>query len=230
MKTQTQIDNFYEQMTKIKNNTLAMIAHHPEKYGLNSDMNAWRNALNKPDFDEANTVMIAMLPKIKRFLQRTGNVVDFSQQVNFLKDKNTETNARNQLLLALDGMFSRTSNVRGDGKGGYTLVYGEKSDKNTFGNIVSYNASAVVNKMKKDKLDDKVVSVYSNLFGKMNEKYKKLPPKTNAVMEKGLAYNFGNGADNQRPIINPYIVEGTKSKVEEMLGENELLLLKEQLA
>lgn len=230
MKTQTQIDNFYGQMTKIKNNTLAMIAHHPEKYGLNSDMNAWRNALNKLDFDEANTVMIAMLPKIKRFLQRTGNVVDFSQQVNFLKDKKTETNARNQLLLALDGMFSRTSNVRGDGKGGYTLVYGEKSDKNTFGNIVSYNASAVVNKMKKDKLDDEVVSVYSNLFGKMNEKYKKLPPKTNAVMEKGLAYNFGNGADNQRPIINPYIVESTKSKVEEMLGKNELLLLKEQLA
>jgi len=54
-----------------------------------------------------------------------------------------------QLLLALDGMFSRTQNVRGTNENNkYQLQYGAESNKNTFNQITTDISTKIVAKIK----------------------------------------------------------------------------------
>lgn len=204
VEAQQQIDDFYAQMPKITSNVLANIAHTPNQYWLWNLSSQWRTALKTQDFATAKTVMITMLPiiqgKVNKY-ESIQNKVDFSEQVNFLKnEQNTDTQKR-QLLLALDGMFSRTRSVRG--KTDHYELNGNKS----FENITTYNKNAITQKMLSDRVDPNVVAIYKKMFHKMNEQYKTLNAKDIQTESlTGVAYNFGNGADNERPIYNPKIV------------------------
>ena len=118
-----------------------------------------------------------------------------------------------QLLLALDGMFSRTANVRGTNENNkYQLQYGAESNKNTFNQITTDISTKIIAKMKRlnakktgqfDCYED-----YANLFKSMNEGTQNIESQVASVVKEGvIAYNYGNPADMMRPIINPHIIE-----------------------
>ena len=79
-----------------------------------------------------------------------------------------------QLLLALDGMFSRTTNVRGTQVANqYRLEYNLQSDpKNTFKNIAQHTAKKIIEGMGSEKWKDSFPckDKYATLFGHMNDK------------------------------------------------------------
>lgn len=225
IEAQQQIDDFYAQMPKITSNVLANIAHNPNQYWLWNLSSQWRQALKTQDFATAQTVMITMLPiiqdKVNKY-ESAQNKVDFFEQVNFLQnEQNTDTQKR-QLLLALDGMFSRTQSVRGK-----IDHYELNGDKN-FENITTYNKDAITQKMLRDGVDQKVVTIYEKMFNTMNEQYKTLDAKniqTKSLI--GIAYNFGNGADNERPIYNPKIVAWSLKNLSELwLNADEITAIK----
>ena len=123
-----------------------------------------------------------------------------------------------QLLLALDGMFSRTANVRGTNENNkYQLQYGAESNKNTFNQITTDISTKIIAKMKRlnakktgqfDCYED-----YANLFKSMNEGTQNIESQVSSVVKEGvIAYNYGNPADMMRPIINPHIIEWTENK------------------
>ncbi len=230
--TQNEINDFYNQMSNIKYNTLANISHHPEKYGLGNLYKNWRKALNDQTYDKAKTSMLEMLPKIQERINKYGEVVDFKTQISFLEDATKTDVQKNQLLLALDGMFSRTTNVKGLGNNKYKLEYGN-TDKNAFEKIIKWNKEAIIDKMRRDWVDKNVVLAYKTMFDKMNVNYQSLKnlKEVQAVPLTWLAYNYGNRQDNERPIINPMIVKDSLKKIEDLwLDDDTVTTIKQHMA
>ena len=94
-----------------------------------------------------------------------------------------------QLLLALDGMFSRTANVRGTNENNkYQLQYGMESNKNTFNQITTDISTKIVNKMKRmnkknpDQYD--CYDSYARLFQSMNDGTKEIESQVSSVVKK----------------------------------------------
>ena len=173
--------------------------------------------------------MIALLVSMDKYIQHSDgankagifkDILEGAWGLSELKDKKDYASKvkLQQLLLALDGMFSRTANVRGTNENNkYQLQYGAESNKNTFNQITTDISTKIVAKMKRlnakktgqfDCYED-----YANLFKSMNEGTQNIESQVASVVKEGvIAYNYGNPADMMRPIINPHIIEWTENK------------------
>lgn len=206
------IDSLYQQLGKMQTNALANIAHNKATLSLTNLTKSWRAAQG---VDNKVAVANNLLPEMDKYLKqneptlRSAKTGIFDQILTLLKT--TDSTQKQQLLLAIDGMFSRTTNVVGTSEDHtYRLQFGEQSDKNTFRNIVDNVKTNVVNKMRKDQTIPS--TEYEALFSDMNKSIQSVDGKIKSVQKKEtIAYNYGNPHDLMRPIVNPHVVEGIDS-------------------
>lgn len=233
---QKTIDKVYTDLSLLTSNGINNVAHKRAGSDLSKLYTQWREELKsmccykigeKVDalYAAAGT-MEQLLLKMEGYLLRTdgeavtGMFGDVLHTIRALKRSSLPSDKvkLQQLLLALDGMFSRTQNVRGTNQQDhYQLVYGNESNESTLKHIVSTNKLRIIQKIKKEKPD--CAEAYENLFKAMEQGVDKLGDanaQVEAVRKDGvIAYNFGNPDDLMRPIINPHILEGSeKSEAE----------------
>ena len=235
------IDGLYTNLSLLKSNAVRNVAHKSTgRAELTNGYTAWRKALSdfccelpkEWDYGKINLAadkMIALLVSMDKYIQHSDgankagifkDILEGAWGLSELKDKKDYASKvkLQQLLLALDGMFSRTANVRGTNENNkYQLQYGAESNKNTFNQITTDSSTKIVAKMKKlnakktgqfDCYED-----YANLFKSMNEGTQNIESQVSSVVKEGvIAYNYGNPADMMRPIINPHIIEWTENK------------------
>lgn len=235
------IDGLYTNLSLLKSNAVRNVAHKSTgRAELTNGYTAWRKALSdfccelpkEWDYGKINLAadkMIALLLDMDGYIQHSDgankagifrDILGGSWGLYALKDKKDYASKvkLQQLLLALDGMFSRTANVRGTNENNkYQLQYGAESNKNTFNQITTDISTKIVAKMKRlnakktgqfDCYED-----YANLFKSMNEGTQNIESQVSSVVKEGvIAYNYGNPADMMRPIINPHIIEWTENK------------------
>ena len=235
------IDGLYTNLSLLKSNAVRNVAHKSTgRAELTNGYTAWRKALSdfccelpkEWDYGKINLAadkMIALLVSMDKYIQHSDgankagifkDILEGAWGLSELKDKKDYASKvkLQQLLLALDGMFSRTANVRGTNENNkYQLQYGAESNKNTFNQITTDISTKIVAKMKRlnakktgqfDCYED-----YANLFKSMNEGTQNIESQVSSVVKEGvIAYNYGNPADMMRPIINPHIIEWTENK------------------
>lgn len=235
------IDGLYTNLSLLKSNAIRNVAHKATgRASLTNGYTAWRKALSdfccelpkEWDYAKINLAadkMIALLLDMDKYIQHSDGVnkrgifndlLEGPWGLRALEEKTDYASKvkLQQLLLALDGMFSRTANVRGTNENNkYQLQYGAESNKNTFNQITTDISTKIVAKMKRlnakktgqfDCYED-----YANLFKSMNEGTQNIESQVSSVVKEGvIAYNYGNPADMMRPIINPHIIEWTENK------------------
>lgn len=230
------VEGLYSNLSLLQSNAIRNVAHKETGSStLTTSYNEWRSALSRINKDEsalqsAAGTMITLLKNMDTYIQHTDGKKKagmFNQVVQLLgtyqDSKSLDASEKvelKQLLLALDGMFSRTMNVRGTQKANqYRLEYNLQSDpKNTFKNIAQHTAKKIIEGMGSKKwkdsfpCKDKYATLFSGMNGKAN--INSLDPHQ-AIVESELekwviAYNYGNSADLMRPIVNPHIIKWTK--------------------
>ena len=255
---QNLIDGLYTNLSLLKSNAVRNVAHKSTgRAELTNGYTAWRKALSdfccelpkEWDYGKINLAadkMIALLVSMDKYIQHSDgankagifkDILEGAWGLSELKDKKDYASKvkLQQLLLALDGMFSRTANVRGTNENNkYQLQYGAESNKNTFNQITTDISTKIVAKMKKlnakktgqfDCYED-----YANLFKSMNEGTQNIESQVSSVVKEGvIAYNYGNPADMMRPIINPHIIEWTENKNKLPIPETVKLHVLQQL-
>ncbi len=229
-----EVEGLYLNLSLLQSNAIRNVAHKDTgRPILTTSYNEWRSALSGINEDEstlqrAAEKMINLLTNMDTYIQHTDGKQKagmFDQVVNLLGTYKVDASKKvelNQLLLALDGMFSRTTNVRGTQKANqYRLEYNLQSDpKNTFKNIAQHTAKKIIEGMGSKKWKDSFPckDEYATLFGHMNDKanINSLDPDQAIVKSNSeewvIAYNYGNSADLMRPIVNPHIIDWTKLK------------------
>ena len=252
------INGLYTNLSLLKSHAIRNVAHgETGRASLTNGYAAWRKALSdfccelpkEWDYEKINLAtdkMIALLLNMDKYIQHSDGVnkrgifndlLDGSWGLRALKEKTDYASKvkLQQLLLALDGMFSRTTNVRGTNENNkYQLQYGAESNKNTFNQITTDISTKIVAKMKRlnakktgqfDCYED-----YANLFKSMNEGTQNIESQVSSVVKEGvIAYNYGNPADMMRPIINPHIIEWTENKNKLPIPETVKLHVLQQL-
>ena len=252
------IDGLYTNLSLLKSNAVRNVAHKSTgRAELTNGYTAWRKALSdfccelpkEWDYGKINLAadkMIALLVSMDKYIQHSDgankagifkDILEGAWGLYALKEKTDYASKvkLQQLLLALDGMFSRTQNVRGTNENNkYQLQYGAESNKNTFNQITTDISTKIVAKMKKlnakktgqfDCYED-----YANLFKSMNEGTQNIESQVSSVVKEGvIAYNYGNPADMMRPIINPHIIEWTENKNKLPIPETVKLHVLQQL-
>ena len=252
------IDGLYTNLSLLKSNAIRNVAHKATgRASLTNGYTAWRKALSdfccelpkEWDYAKINLAadkMIALLVSMDKYIQHSDgankagifkDILEGAWGLSELKDKKDYASKvkLQQLLLALDGMFSRTANVRGTNENNkYQLQYGAESNKNTFNQITTDISTKIVAKMKRlnakktgqfDCYED-----YANLFKSMNEGTQNVESQVSSVVKEGvIAYNYGNPADMMRPIINPHIIEWTENKNKLPIPETVKLHVLQQL-
>ena len=231
-----EVEGLYSKLSLLQSNAIRNVAHKETgRSTLTTSYNQWRSALSEIKEDEislksAAGTMITLLKNMDTYIQHTDGKQKagmFNQVVELLGTYQTSESLDaskkvelKQLLLALDGMFSRTMNVRGtqvDNQ--YRLEYNLQSDpKNTFKNIAQHTAKKIIEGMGSKKWKDSFPckDEYATLFGHMNDKANiNSLDKNQAIVESEsekwvIAYNYGNSADLMRPIVNPHIIKWTK--------------------
>ena len=252
------IDALYSNLSLLKSNAVRNVAHKSTgRAELTNGYTTWRKALSdfccelpkEWDYGKINLAadkMIALLVSMDKYIQHSDgankagifkDILEGAWGLSELKDKKDYASKvkLQQLLLALDGMFSRTANVRGTNENNkYQLQYGAESNKNTFNQITTDISTKIVAKMKRlnakktgqfDCYED-----YANLFKSMNEGTQNIESQVSSVVKEGvIAYNYGNPADMMRPIINPHIIEWTENKNKLPIPETVKLHVLQQL-
>ena len=252
------IDGLYTNLSLLKSNAVRNVAHKSTgRAELTNGYTVWRKALSdfccelpkEWDYGKINLVadkMIALLVSMDKYIQHSDgankagifkDILEGAWGLSELKDKKDYASKvkLQQLLLALDGMFSRTANVRGTNENNkYQLQYGAESNKNTFNQITTDISTKIIAKMKRlnakktgqfDCYED-----YANLFKSMNEGTQNIESQVSSVVKEGvIAYNYGNPADMMRPIINPHIIEWTENKNKLPIPETVKLHVLQQL-
>ena len=252
------IDGLYTNLSLLKSNAVRNVAHKSTgRAELTNGYTVWRKALSdfccelpkEWDYGKINLVadkMIALLVSMDKYIQHSDgankagifkDILEGAWGLSELKDKKDYASKvkLQQLLLALDGMFSRTANVRGTNENNkYQLQYGAESNKNTFNQITTDISTKIIAKMKRlnakktgqfDCYED-----YANLFKSMNEGTQNVESQVSSVVKEGvIAYNYGNPADMMRPIINPHITEWTENKNKLPIPETVKLHVLQQL-
>lgn len=252
------IDGLYTNLSLLKSNAVRNVAHKSTgRAELTNGYTAWRKALSdfccelpkEWDYGKINLAadkMIALLVSMDKYIQHSDgankagifkDILEGAWGLSELKDKKDYASKvkLQQLLLALDGMFSRTANVRGTNENNkYQLQYGAESNKNTFNQIITDISTKIIAKMKRlnakktgqfDCYED-----YANLFKSMNEGTQNVESQVSSVVKEGvIAYNYGNPADMMRPIINPHIIEWTENKNKLPIPETVKLHVLQQL-
>ena len=252
------IGGLYTNLSLLKSNAVRNVAHKSTgRAELTNGYTAWRKALSdfccelpkEWDYGKINLAadkMIALLVSMDKYIQHSDgankagifkDILEGAWGLSELKDKKDYASKvkLQQLLLALDGMFSRTANVRGTNENNkYQLQYGAESNKNTFNQITTDISTKIIAKMKRlnakktgqfDCYED-----YANLFKSMNEGTQNIESQVSSVVKEGvIAYNYGNPADMMRPIINPHIIEWTENKNKLPIPETVKLHVLQQL-
>ena len=185
-----EVEGLYSKLSLLQSNAIRNVAHKETgRSTLTTSYNQWRSALSEIKEDEislksAAGTMITLLKNMDTYIQHTDGKQKagmFNQVVELLGTYQTSESLDaskkvelKQLLLALDGMFSRTMNVRGtqvDNQ--YRLEYNLQSDpKNTFKNIAQHTAKKIIEGMGSKKWKDSFPckDEYATLFGHMNDK------------------------------------------------------------
>ena len=231
-----EVEGLYSNLSLLQSNAIRNVAHKETgRSTLTTSYNEWRSALSGINEDEislksAAGKMITLLTNMDTYIQHTDGKQKagmFKQVVELLgtyqDSKSLDASKKvelKQLLLALDGMFSRTTNVRGTQVANqYRLEYNLQSDpKNTFKNIAQHTAKKIIEGMGSKKWKDSFPckDEYATLFGHMNDKanINSLDPNQAIVESESekwvIAYNYGNSADLMRPIVDPHIIKWTK--------------------
>lgn len=231
------VGELYSNLSLLQSNAIRNVAH--KKTGrptLTTSYNEWKSALSgindESTLQSAAEKMINLLTNMDTYIQHTDGKQKagmFKQVVELLgtyqDSKSLDASKKvelKQLLLALDGMFSRTTNVRGTQVANqYRLEYNLQSDpKNTFKNIAQHTAKKIIEGMGSEKWKDSFPckDKYENLFDGMNDKANiNSLDADQAIVESEsekwvIAYNYGNSADLMRPIVDPHIIKWTKLK------------------
>lgn len=230
------VGELYSKLSLLQSNAIRNVAHKDTgRPILTTSYNEWRSALSGIKEDESSLKsaagkMITLLTNMDAYIQHTDGKQKagmFKQVVELLgtyqDSKSLDASKKvelKQLLLALDGMFSRTTNVRGTQVANqYRLEYNLQSDpKKTFKNIAQHTAKKIIEGMGSEKWQDSFPckDKYENLFDGMNGKANiDSLDKKQAIVESEsekwvIAYNYGNSADLMRPIVNPHIIKWTK--------------------
>ena len=230
-----EVKGLYSNLSLLQSNAIRNVAHKETgRSTLTTSYNEWRSALSRINdestLQSAAEKMINLLKDMDTYIQHTDGKKKagmFNQVVELLgtyqDSKSLDASKKvelKQLLLALDGMFSRTTNVRGTQVANqYRLEYNLQSDpKNTFKNIAQHTAKKIIEGMGSEKWKDSFPckDEYATLFGHMNDKanINSLDPDQAIVKSNSeewvIAYNYGNSADLMRPIVNPHIIDWTK--------------------
>ena len=185
------VGELYSNLSLLQSNAIRNVAHKETgRSTLTTSYNEWRSALSGINEDEislksAAGKMITLLTNMDTYIQHTDGKQKagmFKQVVELLggtyqDSKSLDASKKvelKQLLLALDGMFSRTTNVRGTQVANqYRLEYNLQSDpKNTFKNIAQHTAKKIIEGMGSKKWKDSFPckDEYETLFGHMNDK------------------------------------------------------------
>ena len=232
------VGELYSNLSLLQSNAIRNVAHKETgRSTLTTSYNEWRSALSGINEDESSLQsaaekMIKLLKNMDTYIQHTDGKQKagmFDQVVNLLGTYQTSESLDaskkvelKQLLLALDGMFSRTMNVRGTQVANqYRLEYNLQSDpKKTFKNIAQHTAKKIIEGMGLEKWKNSFPckDQYKNLFDGMNDKANINSLNADqAIVESEsekwvIAYNYGNSADLMRPIVDPHIIKWTKLK------------------
>lgn len=198
------INTLYTNLSNLKTNALANIAHKRAGGRLAKRYDTWNG-------DKKSENMVALLKEMQRYIDNNepGNQSQlFDGVIAVLNTPETPENQKNQILTAIDGIFSRTYNVKGTGDGQYQLEFGTLSGKESFGQIIDDTKGRIIRKMAKEQSFP--TAKYGELFDAMNTAAKgKIENKiTSSVREGAIGYNFGNPHDVVRPILNPHVVNG----------------------
>lgn len=207
------INTLYANLSNLKTNALANIAHKRAGGRLAKLYDTWNG-------DKKSENMVALLKEMQSYIDNNepGNQSQlFKEVIAVLNTPDTpdtsetpenQKNQKNQILTAIDGIFSRTYNVKGTGDGQYQLEFGMLSGKESFGQIIDDTKGRIIRKMAKEQSFP--TAKYGELFGAMNTAAKgKIENKiTSSVREGAIGYNFGNPHDVVRPILNPHVVNG----------------------
>ena len=230
------VGELYSNLSLLQSNAIRNVAHKETgRSTLTTSYNEWRSALSGINEDESSLQsaaekMIKLLKNMDTYIQHTDGKQKagmFDQVVNLLGTYQTSESLDaskkvelKQLLLALDGMFSRTMNVRGTQVANqYRLEYNLQSDpKKTFKNIAQHTAKKIIEGMGSEKWKNSFPckDQYKNLFDGMNDKANINSLNADqAIVESEsekwvIAYNYGNSADLMRPIVDPHIIKWTK--------------------
>lgn len=187
-----EVEGLYSKLSLLQSNAIRNVAHKETgRPILTTSYNEWRSALSginekENSLKSAAGTMITLLKNMDTYIQHTDGKQKagiFNQVVELLGIYQTSESLDaskkvelKQLLLALDGMFSRTMNVRGTQKANqYRLEYNLQSDpKNTFKNIAQHTAKKIIEGMGSKKwkdsfpCKDKYATLFSGMNGKAN--------------------------------------------------------------
>ena len=183
------VGELYSNLSLLQSNAIRNVAHKDTgRPILTTSYNEWKSALSRINdestLQSAAEKMINLLTNMDTYIQHTDGKQKagmFKQVVELLgtyqDSKSLDASKKvelKQLLLALDGMFSRTTNVRGTQVANqYRLEYNLQSDpKNTFKNIAQHTAKKIIEGMGSEKWKDSFPckDKYENLFDGMNDK------------------------------------------------------------
>lgn len=185
-----EVEGLYSNLSLLQSNAIRNVAHKETGSStLTTSYDEWRSAFSGINKDEsklrsAAEKMIKLLKDMDTYIQHTDGKKKagmFNQVVQLLgtyQDSKSLDDSKKvelkQLLLALDGMFSRTTNVRGTQVANqYRLEYNLQSDpKNTFKNIAQHTAKKIIEGMGSKKWKDSFPckDEYKALFSDMNDK------------------------------------------------------------
>ena len=181
---------------------------------------------------EATVAMKTLLENLNKYIQKTegGDGKLFDTQIDVLNGylsindggatlkENVDPIELHQLLLAMDGMFSRVRTVKGNWNDTYTLDWpGTQTSIEALPKIVDDTSERILQSESMKNLE--CSKEYERLFNAMNAQIKEQKAKAfdeegkilNTEVKSGLiAYNYGNPRDFMRPILNPNIVKGSQ--------------------
>lgn len=243
------LDLFYNSISGIKSNALRNVGHRAAPKHIDDLYKEWRakfkdtccykigESIDKvaASADVMIKLMTGMASYVESFDRGKGsqfiNVADYLKRLNASQDPADKLRLQ-QMLLGLDGMFSRTSNVRGtDQQGVYKIEFGQESTDQSFGQTLKHNQVNILATMKRKGVA--CYDQYSELFQQMAHDTTELGKngEVKALPKQGvLAYNYGNPDDMMRPIINPHIIEGSeKSESERPIGQGVKLHVLQEL-
>ena len=200
------VSQIYTNSDLWKDNKIANIAHKQSTPKLNSLYSDWIENNSLSDLDASITSMSKLLQEMASYIWgKGGEILNGAKEK--LQDSEVMPEVKLRLLLALNGLFSRSHNIKWTNQDNkYDLMFWWVSSNDSFDRITDRVSKGIISKMDKD-----IAPEYQTLFNKMNESSLDTHTVSLRQTTNTIGYNYGNPYDLMKPVVNPYVIDNVES-------------------
>jgi len=221
-KAQEIANTAYLEARKVESNALYSISHGKGKW---ESYVKFANAMRDKKYTEAKNIIIDMLPRMDRFINKyQKNKVNFSSMIEDLNKLENEVELW-QALLSINNVFARVSSVQWWKEQDiyhFRKYEGGKVVDRPMGEIIERRAGEIERKINKSSLNQDVKDSYTSLIGAM-ENYRKNNPeyynatsKERTTLQNAVWINLGNAINIENPLFNPEIYKDSQISLKDL--------------